>query len=54
MDNWRKVTLIESGSVAMLDLLKPGTFVILVPDRSIGAYRRATGPRTYPQDGFQV
>lgn len=36
MDNWRKVTLIESGSVAVLDLLKPGTFVILVPDRSIG------------------
>jgi len=33
---WRKVTMREAGSVVMLELLKPGTFVILVPDRSIG------------------
>lgn len=35
-DNWRKVTMSESGSIAMLELLRPGIFVILVPDRAIG------------------
>lgn len=47
MDSWRKATISEAGSIVALELLKPGTFVILVPDRSFGGIPEGHWARDY-------
>ncbi|HOQ06857.1 MAG TPA: S-layer homology domain-containing protein, partial [Clostridiales bacterium] len=45
--SWQKVTMTESGSVVMLELLKPGMYVILVPGRGIGGIPEDHWARNY-------